>query len=272
LLQYNSLNQIHILTSGDAYHTSSKRGKSFFSNPSISFFRRFVKIVIDSGLLAKKGKYGNSEWIDSSLRVLKALEDAGVEFDITGLKNITSFEGPAVFISNHMSTMETNILPVLIEPYKDVTFVVKEELLKVPFFGKILKTRNPIVVGRSNPREDFVQVINQGLQILSEGRSIIIFPQRTRSKIFEPESFNSLGIKLAKKAGITIIPVALVTDAWGNGKVFKEFGKIDPFKIVHICFGKPLKIESNGNKEHNEVLNFIKNKLKEWNRQDCLSE
>ena len=55
-----------------------------------------------------------------------------------------------------------------------------------------------------------------------------------------------------------------MTDAWGNGKVFKEFGKIDPRKKVHFCFGKPLKIESNGSKEHNEVLDFIKNKLLEW--------
>jgi 1-acyl-sn-glycerol-3-phosphate acyltransferase len=271
LLKDNFSPHDYILTSEDTYHTSSKRSRSLFKNPSLNFFIHFIKIVIDSGLLAKKGQYGNTEWVKSSLRILKALENAGVEFDISGLNNLASFEGPAVFISNHMSTLETNVLPVLIEPFKDVTFVVKQELLNVPFFGKVLKTRNPIIVGRSNPREDFIQVINEGTKILKEGRSIIIFPQRTRSTVFDPESFNTLGIKLAKKADIQIIPTALVTDAWGNGKIFKEFGKIDPAKKVHFCFGKPLKIESNGNKEHIEVLDFIKNKLVDWKRQDCLS-
>lgn len=271
MLQDYLSHQAHILTSEDTYRTSVKKSRRFLINPSFSFFRRFIKIVIESGVLAMKGKYGNSEWIASSLKILRALENVGIEFDISGLKNITSLEGPAVFISNHMSTLETNILPVLIEPFKDVTFVVKQELLNVPFFGKVLKTRNPILVGRSNPREDFVQVINQGVQILKEGRSIIIFPQRTRSKTFDLESFNSLGVKLAKKAGISVIPTALVTDAWGNGKIFKEFGKIDPTKKVHFCFGKPLKIELNGNKVHLEVLDFIKSKLLVWNRQDCLS-
>ena len=271
-MQQNYLsNQKHILTSEDTYLSPSQKNKSLLKNASMNFFFHFIKIVINSGLSAKRGKYGNNEWIASSLRILKALESVGVEFEISGLKNLTSFDGPALFISNHMSTLETNVLPALIEPYKDVTFVVKQELLNVPFFGKVLKTRKPIIVGRSNPREDFVQVINQGLKILNEGRSIIIFPQRTRSNIFNPVSFNSLGIKLAKKAGINVIPTALATDAWGNGKVFKEFGKIDPEKKVHFCFGKPFKIESNGNKEHLEVLNFIKNKLIEWNRQDCLS-
>ncbi len=261
----------YILTNEDNYISPKKDRANLILNPSIRFFIPFIKIILDSSALSNKGKYGNEEWILSSLRILRALENAGVEFEVTGLKKLSSFDGPAVFIANHMSTLETNILPVLIEPFKDVTFIVKQELLNVPFFGNVLKTRNPIVVGRSNPREDFIQVLNQGEKILRDGRSIIIFPQRTRSQIFIPESFNSLGVKLAKKTGSVVIPIALVTDAWGNGRLFKEFGKIDPAKKVHFCFGNPIKIKSNGSQEHLDIIEFIKTKLIEWNRSDCLS-
>jgi 1-acyl-sn-glycerol-3-phosphate acyltransferase len=260
----------YILTNEDTYFSPKKDRSKLILNPSFRFFIPFIRIVLNSSALSKKGKYGNEEWTLSSLRILRVLENAGVEFEISGLKNLSSFDGPAVFIANHMSTLETNILPALIEPFKDVTFIVKQELLNVPFFGNVLKTRNPIVVGRSNPREDFIQVLNQGEKILRGGRSIIIFPQRTRSQIFIPESFNSLGVKLAKKTGSVVIPIALVTDAWGNGRLFKEFGKIDPAKRVHFCFGNPIKINSNGSREHLDIIEFIKTKLIEWNRSDCL--
>jgi 1-acyl-sn-glycerol-3-phosphate acyltransferase len=261
----------NILSSGDTYTSPEKEKPNLFTNASIKFFVTFIKIILNSSSLAKKGKYGNVEWALSSLKILRALENVGIEFEITGLKNLSSFEGPAVFIANHMSTLETNILPILIEPVKDATFVVKQELLNVPFFGNILKTRNPIVVGRSNPREDFVQVLSQGEKILKDGRSIIIFPQRTRSQFFIPESFNSLGIKLAKKTNAYVVPIALVTDAWGNGKLFKEFGKINPDKKVYFSFGTPIKINSNGSNEHLMVVDFIKSKLIEWDRFDCLA-
>ena len=48
--------------------------------------------------------------------------------------------------------------------------------------------------------------------------------------VFDPTLFNSLGNKLAKRNNVPVIPLALITDAWGNGKYIKEAGKIDPSK------------------------------------------
>ena len=85
-----------------------------------------------------------------------------------------------------------------------------------------MRSRNPIVVGRTDPRKDLEAVMNGGVELLKNGISIVIFPQSTRSVEFKPEEFNSLGVKLAKKAGVDVVPIALKTDFWGNGKLIKE--------------------------------------------------
>jgi len=120
------------------------------------------------------------------------------------------------------------------------------------------------VVGRTDPRKDFEAVMNGGMDRLSKGISVIIFPQSTRSLDFKPEEFNSLGVKLAKKAGVKVVPVAIKTDFWGNGTLVKELGPIDRHKPIHIKFGEPFTIIGNGKEEHQKIIDFIKSSLQEW--------
>ena len=73
-----------------------------------------------------------------------------------------------------------------------------------------------------------------------------------------------LGIKLAKRANVPVIPIALKTDAWGVGQRFKDFGKIDPLKPVRICFGDPLDLKGSGKEDHKFIIEFITGKLNDW--------
>lgn len=231
---------------------------------SLCFYSKLLSIVFKSSSEAKRFKYGNDEWAESSLEVLRALESVGVLFDITGIDNFRGLDGPCVFVSNHMSTLETFILPAIIEPFKDATFVVKESLVDYPVFKYVMRSREPVTVGRTNPRDDLKAVLEGGAQRLKAGRSIIIFPQTTRSDVFDPKTFNTIGIKLARKAGVPIVPIALKTDAWGNGRHLKDFGKINPCKKVHFAFGTPIRIKDHGAEEHNEIIEFISRKLEGW--------
>jgi 1-acyl-sn-glycerol-3-phosphate acyltransferase len=127
-----------------------------------------------------------------------------------------------------------------------------------------MRSRDPITVGRKNPREDLKAVLEGGAARLLAGTSIVIFPQTTRSPVFNPAEFNTIGVKLAKRAGVPVVPIALRTDAWGNGKYLKDFGRIDPSKKIRFSFGTPMRITSRGDEEHQKIVEFISGKLKEW--------
>ena len=235
--------------------------------PSITFYSRLIAIVIRASRKAKRGQYDTREWCQSSLATLRALEHVGARIEITGIDNIRTTTGPCVFIGNHMSTLETFLLPFIIAPIKETTFVVKQSLIEYPIFKYVMRSRNPITVGRSNPRDDLRAVLEGGIAVLKAGTSVIIFPQTTRTTVFDPKQFNSIGVKLARNAGVPVIPIALKTDAWGNGKYLKDFGRIDRAKPVHFAFGKPLLIGVRGSEEHQEIIDFITGKLKEWERE-----
>ena len=163
-----------------------------------------------------------------------------------------------------MSTLETMIFPGLIQPLINITFVVKDALIRHWAFKDVMLSRKPIVLSRSNPREDFQIVMTQGQRLLSEGMSIVIFPQSTRRVEFRPNEFNSLGIKLAVRSGVKVIPVAIKTDFWGHGKFSSYLGPIDRSKPIHITFGSPMEVSGNGRIEHQKVVDFIESHLEMW--------
>lgn len=256
----------------DSYSTDPHRRRSIFSRiflrPKFTFYFQTFWIIWKNSRKARKGTYSAETWAESSFDVLRALENIGTSITITGLAALRKFEGPAVFIANHMSTLETLVLPCIIQPVKPTTFVVKQSLVDMPVFGPIMRSRDPILVGRTNPREDLKAVLEGGTKKLGAGQSIIIFPQSTRSFTFNPEEFNTLGIKLALKANVPVVPIALKTDAWGIGKIAKEFGPIDPGKKVHFAIGEPLTIRNRGAEEHQEIIDFIRRKLDQWQKEE----
>ena len=103
-----------------------------------------------------------------------------------------------------------------------------------------------------------------GIERLQRGISIVVFPQTTRSLTFDPSQFNTIGVKLALRAKVPVVPIALKTDAWGNGKWFKDLGPIDPEKTVYIAFGEPIVVQGRGDQQHRQIINFIESSLSHW--------
>jgi 1-acyl-sn-glycerol-3-phosphate acyltransferase len=226
---------------------------------------RYLAIISYARILVARGRFDVTEYIKSSLRIIKLIEGCNGRFHITGLNYIRNCTGPIVLISNHMSNIESNTFGAIIRPFIPFTFVVKSSLLKFPIFGPVLNTANPIPVGRENPREDLQFVLKEGVERLQQGISIILFPQSTRSVEFIPEKFNSLGVKLARKAGMSIMPVALKTDFWQNGRSFwRDFGALDRDQPIHIAFGEPFPVTGSGKEAHERVVAFIQYHLEKW--------
>jgi 1-acyl-sn-glycerol-3-phosphate acyltransferase len=218
---------------------------------------------------AKAGRLDIEKQVWYGNEYIRALESVGIHFDVENLDAFRKLNDPCVFICNHMSTLETLVFSPIIEPYRPITYIVKESLTKYPVFKHIMNSQNPIVVTRKKPKEDLRTVLKEGKIRLDQGKSVVVFPQTTRSTSFDPAEFNTIGIKLASRSNAPIIPVALKTDAWGTRThVLKEFGRIDPSKTVHICFGDPVHLNGNGKTEHQFIADYIAAKLQVWKQHE----
>ena len=217
---------------------------------------------------AVKGQCDDVSWTLASARVADILEKTGCKFYVNGLQHLANVGEPCVIVANHVSTLETFVLPGIVRPLAPVTFVVKDSLARMPLFGPIMRSRNPVTVTRKNPREDLKTVLEEGSKRLRDGVSIIVFPQATRSPVFDRSHFNSVGVKLAARTGAPVIPLALKTDAWGNGKKIREFGKINPRLPARFTFGEPIRVSGSGKAEHAACCDFIESTFLTWQKKD----
>ena len=233
--------------------------------PSAAFYPRLFGIVWRAAALAKRGAYDDIAWIGSSSETVQLIESLGGRVQVENLAAYARLSGPAVILGNHMSTLETFVLPTILRPFRPVTFIVKKQLVDMPVFKHVMRTRSPIVVGRAHPREDLRIMLEEGEARLRAGMSIIVFPQKTRAASFTPAEFNSIGAKIAKRAGVPIVPLALRTDAWGLGSLVKDMGPIRPECPVRFAFGEPITVTGNGRDAQDATVRFIVDKLRSWN-------
>lgn len=248
------------------YHTPAdlKKYRLRKLSATASFYWKVSRTVLFFSRMARKGGFGDRQWYWASGIIREAFERNGASFTVEGTVNLSEVEGPVVIIGNHMSTAETFLLAEIALPHRPITFVVKQSLVEYPVFKHIMRSRNPVVVGREDPRKDLKAVLEGGEERLQSGTSVVVFPQKTRQVTFDPAAFNSIGVKLAKRAGVPVIPMALKTNAWSNGKRFKDFGPFLPDEAVRFRFGKPLSVEGNGPAANRSVVGFIQDCLMEW--------
>lgn len=258
-----------VLKETGAYETAPGQvrslGDRLFGWLDTWYYLRTFLIIFSGYITACRGKFDRQQWTKHAHAILQVVEGCGGRISIHGLDAIAKLETPAVYVANHMSVLETMLLPgAIILPFQNVTTVVKKSLLSYPFFGRIIKALDLISVTRQNPRADFREVLAQGTESLRDGMSVLVFPQATRSFEFDPGSFNTLGIKLAQRAGVAIVPVAVKTDFHGIGPVFKDIGRINRKKTICFKFGEPLMVDGNHREVHKKVVNFIAENLREW--------
>ncbi|WP_414048144.1 lysophospholipid acyltransferase family protein [Macrococcus equi] len=150
----------------------------------------------------------------------KVLYTAGVKVNVYGEEDFPS--GGVLFVSNHEGNFD---IPVLIYAInKPFGFVSKIEVKKIPFLHKWMDILNCIYLDRTDRRSS-IQMIRDGVASLKAGHSIMIFPEGTRSKGKGMADFKAGSFKLAKSAGVPIVPVAVK----GTSNIMEKF---DSKKIV----------------------------------------
>lgn len=127
----------------------------------------------------------------------------GIRWEIRGREHLQ--RDAAVIISNHQSTWETFMIPLLTGPQ---TQVIKKELLSVPFFGWCFRLLRPIAIDRSNRKMAMQQLTQQGCDYLEQGVWVLIFPEGTRKPFEQPGKFSRGGSMLAAQAQVPVIPLS----------------------------------------------------------------
>jgi len=258
----------HRRVNSDYHSPDRKIGWLARLTPGLVFYLKMIRIVAGDSRSARQGLYTDERWVTGSRRIARALESVGIQINVENIDSFINLPSPCVFAGNHMSVLETFLLPGIIQPHRNITFVVKDKLLTYPVFRDVIGARRPIVVARVNPRRDLEIVLKEGVKRLKESSSVMLFPQPTRDPVFTPAHFNSLGVKLARRAGVPVIPIAIKSNAWGIGRWIKDFGKISPEIPVHIAFGDPITITGNGRAAQERIVRFISEKLREWGKED----
>lgn len=126
-----------------------------------------------------------------------------IDFTVRGSEHLP--EQPSIVISNHQSAWET-ILFQRIFPAQ--SYLLKRELLWIPFFGWGLASNEPIAIDRGKKTQALQQLVSEGKQRLANGRWIIIFPEGTRRPVGMPGEFQAGGAFIASKAQVPVVPVA----------------------------------------------------------------
>ncbi len=128
----------------------------------------------------------------------------GLRINIVGGENLPC--SGAIIMSKHQSTWETISLRGLLAPHQ--SWVLKQELLNIPIFGRALVAVRAIPIDRKIGRKAVIKVIKEGKKALEADRLVVIFPEGTRTAPGERGKYGIGGAVLGEKSGFPIIPIA----------------------------------------------------------------
>lgn len=145
----------------------------------------------------------------------------GLNYTVIGREHIPKQN--AIVFSNHQSMWETIFMQVLL-PYQ--AWVLKKELLRIPFFGWGLALIEPISINRKQ-FNSIKELIRQGKNCLQKGRWVIIFPEGTRVAPGVDHRYTRSGAALAEETGFPVLPIAHnAGNFWPRGFLIKKTGTI----------------------------------------------
>ena len=193
-----------------------------------------------------------SAWARFNIWSLKHV--CGVTCEVTGAENIP--KQPAVLISNHQSAWETLYFQLIFPPQ---SYILKWQLLWIPFFGWGLAANRPVAINRSKKIRALEQLLKQGAARLREGRWVVAFPEGTRMPPGSPGKFQPGGAMLAAKTGAPVVPVA-----HNAGVFWPKNGFIKHPGVIQMRVGKPIQTTGKKPKQINaQVELWIVDTLRE---------
>jgi 1-acyl-sn-glycerol-3-phosphate acyltransferase len=155
----------------------------------------------------------------------------GISWKITGRENLPA-QGPALIAPMHQSTFDVLIWIVLAPRF---AYVMKQELLRIPLFGALVRAIGVIAVDRSAGATAMRGLLRDADKAMADRRQIIIFPEGTRTPPGARSPLQPGIAALASRTNLQVIPVA--TDSglrWGRHAFLKRAG------TIHVAIQPPI--------------------------------
>ena len=169
-----------------------------------------------------------SGWAHIMLYLIRVI--CGIHYRVLGIENIP--KKPSIVLSKHQSAWETLAFQQIFPPQ---VWVLKKELLRIPFFGWGLSMTSPIAINRGSARAALKQILKQGKDRLKKGLWIVIFPEGTRIVPGKKGKYGIGGAWLATHTGVSVVPVAHnAGEFWGKNSFIKQPG------VITVSIGAPI--------------------------------
>lgn len=261
-----------ILETGSYFTPDTRRASNRRKNGALTtlkFSLGVSKVFPLCAIYEPLGKLTHEKWARFCFSTVQIAESMGMNVNFEGWQNRAAYKGPVMYLCNHMSTVETILLPPVLLAYGPFNVVVKASLSHLPFLGKAAAHMGLVPIGRKSPREDLTYLMKRSSELIAQGNSFLIFPQGSREKVFARKGFSSIGAKIAEKANIPIVPIVVDTRCQPTrekgilAKVFKDFGPVDTARDIRCACGPIIKC-AKARDMHEQAFNWMADKLESW--------
>ena len=169
-----------------------------------------------------------SGWAYCTLFWLRLTCNLGVS--VKGQEHIPNH--PSIILSKHQSAWETIALQTIFPPQ---IWVMKRELLMIPFLGWAFMALSAIPIDRSAGREALKKLVAHGKDRLSRGLWVVIFPEGTRTAPGQRAKYHIGGAWLASHTQSTVVPVAHNAGRYWRKNSFKKYPG-----TIQVVIGPPI--------------------------------
>lgn len=228
----------------------------------------FMPIALFAYLLPYHRRYVViRQWARSMLWWLRVT--CRLDYVVSGQENMPT--GPAIVFAKHQSAWETLALQQIIPP---MSWVLKRELLWVPFFGWCLAILEPIAIDRGAGRKALHSLIRQGKERVMAKRWVVVFPEGTRVAPGQKGRYAIGGAMLAEQTGVPVVPIAHNA---GNYWARRSFLKLPG--TIQVVIGPPIptlgrradEINTDAERWIEETMTHISNQSPDKTNQSMLS-
>lgn len=182
-------------------------------------------------------------------KILLLMSNTKVE--VVGVENILRGK-PQIFTANHQSDFD--ILILLAHIPGQFRWIAKKELFHIPVFGAAMKAAGYIEIDRFNHGKA-IQSLDEVALRIREGKSVMSFPEGTRSRDGGIKAFKQGIFHIAIKSGVPVVPISIV----GSGQIMpKRSMKVTPGK-VKLIIDKPIDVKNYTIENRHEFIDRVRN-------------